>query len=197
MDQEVRTIELLHVGAMDEFISSIQFHTAVPFGYLLFFMAWISLCIWAIKNITTMVWRREFRSVKLYAMMILLVVNFGYAYASIIYSENIDLNPSFSEMDLVGEWVDGSSKVVLSKEGKAELYLSKDHLARLEIENGSGYWYKEHDFNILIGSTAVHNVSKSGVLRVIKYGESYRIIIEDYGDRDMWDGHLGFKRKYM
>ncbi len=34
----------------------------------------------------------------------LLVVAFGYAYASIRYSENINMNPFFKEPVLVGEW---------------------------------------------------------------------------------------------
>jgi hypothetical protein len=182
---------------MDEFISIIQFHTAIPFGYLLFSLLWLSVVAWALKNIVSTLWSRRFRGLRIYIAGCLLVVSFGYVYASIRYSENINMNPFFQESALVGEWSYGGSKLVLKPDGIATINLSKSLLARLGIDNGDGYWRKEGDFNLVLGSAAVNFESKNGMLRVIQYAEKYRLIIEDYEDPDMWDGSLGFKQKNM
>lgn len=191
---------------MDEFISIIQFRTVVPFGYFLFFAAWLGLSVWAVIKIVIMMWRREFRSIKLYTMLVVLGLTFGYAYSSVVYSRKINFVPSFSEADLIGEWVDGDSKLVLFSGGGVEFLLSDDHLTRLGMDNGKGYWHKEHGYFVILGSSTesggindgvndyVSNIPDNGELRLIKYGEHFRIIIEDYGDPDMWDGHLGFKQ---
>ncbi|AJQ94770.1 hypothetical Protein YC6258_02732 [Gynuella sunshinyii YC6258] len=107
------------------------------------------------------------------------------------------MNPFFNESSLVGEWNYGNSELLLSSDGTAKISLSSSLLARLNIDNGEGYWRKEGDFNLLIGSASANFASKSGMLRVIQYAENYRLIIEDYDDPDMWDGSLGFKQKNM
>jgi len=182
---------------MDEFISRIQFHTAIPFGYLLFSLLWLGTVVWAIKNIVSNLWARNFRGPKIYIAGSLLIVAVGYAYASIKYSVNINMNPFFQESVLVGEWDYGNSKLVLNPDGTAKINLSNSLLTRLNIDNGEGYWRKEGDFNLVLGSNAVNFVSENGLLRVIQYADKYRLIIEDYEDPDMWDGSLGFKRKNM
>jgi hypothetical protein len=182
---------------MDGFISIIQLHTAIPFGYLLFLLLWLGVVVWAVKNIFSNLWAKSFRGPKMYVAVSLLVVAVGYAYAIIRYSENINMNPFFKESVLVGEWTYGSSKLVLKPEGIASINFSNPLLARLGIDNGEGYWRKEGDFNLLLGSTAVNFESKNGILRVIQFAGKYRLIIEDYEDPDMWDGSLGFKQKNM
>lgn len=182
---------------MDEFISIIQFHTAIPFGYLLFSALWLGIVVWALKNTISNFWSKNFRRPKLYIAGCILVVAVGYAYASIKYSENLNMNPFFQESTLVGEWEYGSSTLVLKPDGRAKISLSNSLLARLNIDNGEGYWRKEGDFNLVLGSNAVNFVSKNGLLRVIQYSNKYRLIIEDYEDPDLWDGSLGFKRKNM
>ncbi|WP_027710130.1 hypothetical protein [Zooshikella ganghwensis] len=84
--------------------------------------------------------------------------------------------------------------MILKHYGTATINFSNSLLARLDINNGDGYWRKEGDFNLVLGSTAVNLKSKSGMLRVIQYAEKYRLIIEDYEGLDMWDGSLGFKK---
>jgi len=182
---------------MDEFISIIQFHTAIPFGYLLFSLLWLGVVVWAVKNALSGLWAKRFREPKMYIAGSLLVIAVGYAYASIRYSENINMNPFFKESVLVGEWAYGNSRLVLEPEGVATINFSNPLLARLGIDNGEGYWRKEGDFNLVLGSAAVNFESKNGILRVIQYAGKYRLIIEDYEDPDMWDGSLGFKQKNM
>jgi hypothetical protein len=33
------------------------------------------------------------------------------------------------------------------------------------------------------------------LLRVLRYGSELRIIVEDFEDPDVWDGHLGFGKQ--
>lgn len=181
---------------MEEFISLIQFRTAAPFGYLIFFIVCLSVGIWAIKNIVRLCWLKDFKKPKLYVALGLLMLESAYIYINIANSEMINMNPVFSESDIVGNWVDGESTITLSQDGKATIQLGRKYLSRLQIDNGDGYWRKQQDFNIFIGSNTVDTVSKTGVLRVITCNNKYRIIIENH-DPDMWDGDIGFKRKSM
>ena len=180
---------------MDEFISIIQFRSAMPFGYLLFTLVWLSVVAWSLKNILSNLLGKKFYSPRLYITGSLLVVCIGYVIASVKYSENINMNPFFNESDLVGEWNYGSSNLVLKPDGTAEINLSKSLLERLDIDNGEVYWRKKGDFNLVLWSNEVNFVSNNRMLRVIEYADKYRLIIEDYDDLDMWDGSLGFKQK--
>lgn len=89
---------------MDELISIIQLRSAIPFGCLLFSLLWLGVVVWALKNFVSNLWKKKFLRPKGYIAGCLLVVAFGYAYASIRYSENINMNPFFKEPVLVGEW---------------------------------------------------------------------------------------------
>lgn len=183
---------------MDEFISIIQFRTAIPFGYLLFFLLWLAVVVWAFKNVVSNIWAKNFLKPKIYIAGSVLLLAAGYAYASIRYSENINMNPFFNESDLVGEWNYGDSKLVLKSDGVAQISLSNSLLARLDLDNGEGYWRKKGDFNLVLGSNSVNLMPKNGIFRVFQYAENYRLIIEDPDmreDPDMWDGNLGFKQK--
>ncbi len=169
----------------------------MPFGYLLFSLLWLGVVVWAVKNIVSNLFAKRFHGPKMYIAGGLLIVAVGYAYASVRYSENINMNPFFKESALVGDWTYGNSKLVLMPEGIAVINFSNSLLEKMGIDNGEGYWKKEGDFNLVLGSTVVNFESKNGILRVIQYAGKYRLIIEDYEDPDMWDGSLGFKQKNM
>lgn len=103
------------------------------------------------------------------------------------------MNPIFNQSDLVGEWKYGRSKLLLKSDGTAEISVSNSMQLKLGIDNGEGYWRKNGDFNLVLGSNAVNFTSKNTVFRVIQYAGNYRLVIGDYEDPDIWDGDLGFK----
>jgi len=179
---------------MDELISTMQFRTAIPFGYLIFALILLISSLWAAKSIFHLCWKKNFRSVKLYFALGLLLVNSAYAYVNIAFEHDLNLNPTFVEADVFGEWQDGNSRLSLLKDGTAVLNLDKEYRTRLGLENGKGYWNKHQDFEISIGKGQKESGSKSAFLRVVIFNSKYRII--DYPeDGDMWDGDLGFKRE--
>lgn len=110
------------------------------------------------------------------------------------------MNPLFEEADTVGEWRDGDSSFILFDDGAAEIKISKSHLRRLQIENGNGVWRRYQDFTVQIQNENSQFLPMQGgfnrppLLRVIKFRDEYRIIVQDYVDPDFWDGKLGFKK---
>ena len=176
---------------MEDFVSKIQFSTAIPFGYLIFSIAWFSVMFWAAKNIFIQCWKKNYFNKKLYLSFIVAFLGAAYLYSSIIYSNNLDMNPSFKEEHLLGSWEYNESNLELHSGGTAKLQFSESLKKRTGLVNGEGYWYKYQDFTIIISSNVDSQTNSQ--FRVIKYADSYRIIVDDYDDPDMWDGHLGFK----
>jgi len=172
---------------MDDFLSLIQFRTAMPFGYLFFFLFWLYVGVWSIKKIYKCLRAKEFTKPKLYIAATILLLNLSYMYSNVLFTEALNFNPFFKEADVVGKWIDGESSIELLANGQVTLKLNKDYEERLHLISGSGSWYKEYDFNIIISN------SSHTVMRVIKYNQEYRMIVDDYGDPDAWDGSLGFK----
>ena len=178
---------------MDDLISAIQFRTALPFGYLIFALIWLTISLWATKNIIQLCWKKKFRSIKLYLASGILLVSSAYAYVNIAFEEYLNINPLFVEADVFGEWQDGSSSFSLLQDGTAVLKLDKEYRTRLGMENGKGYWYKHQDFYISISNAQKESSSKSVLFRVVNFNGKYRVIADYPSDPDQWDGDLGFK----
>ena len=180
---------------IEDIIPKIAFRTAIPFGYLLFYLILILTGVWALKNIIQLLWYGKYKNIKLYFSLIILIFNGLYLYSDKIYDDYLELNPSFSESELIGHWLDEDSLITFEPEGKARFVFREEYKKRLGIDkNGEGYWEKVNDFNIYIGIKPKEKDSKVNLLRVIKYKNIYRIIIDDFDDPDMWDGHLGFRK---
>jgi len=181
---------------MNELIPAIQFRTDLPFGYLIFWLTWLMISLWAAKNVIQLCWKKKFRSVKLYIASVLLLVNSAYLYVDITIEEYLDYNPRFVEADMFGEWQDESSSFSLLQDGTAVLNLDKEHRTLLGLENGKGYWHKHQSYYISIGKGQKESSSKSVLFRVISFKGKYRLIIAiDPLVLDGWNGDLGFKRE--
>lgn len=182
---------------MEDLLSLMQVRTAVPFGYLIFWLAWLSVSFWAAKNVVQQCWTKRYRSARLYVALGLLFLSSLFLYSNIRFDAYLNMNPLFAEADVIGEWQDGDSQFTLLQNGRAILNLNDEYKRRLGLENGEAYWQKHYDFNIRIGSNRKGRGPDTAVLRVISFNGKFRIIVDDYEDPDMWDGNLGFKRENL
>lgn len=179
---------------MEDLFSILLIRTAIPFGYLIYAVMWLVVSLWAIVTIVRLCWTGRFGSIKLYVASALLFLSAATIYSNMMFDKYLDLNPGFADADIIGTWRDGNSEFTLLETGRTIIDLTDEHRYRLDVENGEGTWQKIYDFNIKISDAQEKPGSKTGLLRVIRFNEKYRIIIDDFDDPDMWDGDLGFKR---
>ena len=188
---------------MEEFIAFIQYRSTMPYGQLLFSISYGVITFWsAVVLIASLLLTKPFGRISVVSSSILTIcVCYGFAWHW--YSNNLELTPSFNEAEVVGVWQDQDSRVQLNADGSAELQFEQTYLDRLKVRNGKGYWYRDGDFNLIVGSS-IDKASMDGgsseplagsyaLFRVISYADEFRIIIEDFEDVDSWDGHLGFQ----
>lgn len=111
--------------------------------------------------------------------------------ANVVYPDFLDVNPRYSKEDLVGEWRAGTSRLIFDKSGSAIFSLDPTMSSRFQIFNGSGQWMRTGDFEVRVGK---RGSPESDSLRVVRYREELRLIIQDFSDFDTWDGDLGFQK---
>ncbi len=178
---------------MEKIILLFQFRTGLPFGYLFFSLFLLLITGLSLKTIVLSIVNKKI-TYTFFISILGLIFSSSFFYANLYFEDNLELNPTFSSNDIIGTWKDNNSGFELLNDGKAFLKFSPKHVKRLGLKNGSGYWFRYQDFSIKIGFDG-QKKSNYGILRVIKDGNEYRIIIEDFDDPDMWDGHLGFKKQ--
>jgi hypothetical protein len=177
---------------MERLLEILQFRTAIPFGYALFFLL---LCLMASVGLLVFIvglLRRHTQSGRLVACagwLMLCGAIIVYA-ANWLFEARLDLNPSVQPKELAGEWNDGKARLHLRDNGTFELEASGKLARRLGAQRAAGQWSLD-DYNLHLQTPAGH---PHAALRVIRFGQHYRIIIDDFGDFDAWDGRLGFKQ---
>lgn len=164
-------------------------HTGAPFGYLLHFLLLLIFAVYSIIQLLKFLMPRFRKSAKPLIGGILAVYVALTLYADIELNGYEWNNHYATEADLVEEWKDGSSILNLNKSGTFQAVFNKNHSARIGFKEGKGTWYV-NDSAIFL-SLSPKRIS----LRVTKFRNLYRLIIDDFGDPDMWNGKLGFKRK--
>lgn len=174
---------------MDTVMSALQVRTAVPFGYLLLAVGWVvgtsALAVIMLCGIH----RRKVASLGFFASTAVFCFGVLIFVANIVSPVRLEFNPLFSEDDLIGSWVQGTSGFDFESESVATFSLEPELRNRLGVSNGDGYWEKTGDFDISIGN---ESISQTAIMRVVRHGDELRIIIQDFSDLDMWDGDLGF-----
>ena len=177
---------------MEKYSEYLQFSTAVPFGYLIFYTLCLVAWFWGVKNIISSIRRRNFSSVGFLGGNLAAGFVSMLFFADLIFSTGLELNPSFGHSEVVGSWADGNSHIQFRPDGTAHFALEKIYADRLGVISEEGTWKKWQDFTIRIADN--NSARPLPLLRVIKKYDEYRIIVEDFDDFDMWDHHLGFKK---
>jgi hypothetical protein len=174
----------------EQIFEHLQFSTAVPFGYLLFFFICLVAALWLVTNIIRSTLRRNFLSVPFLGGVS------GLGFLALVFyanlAQDLDLNPPFTEADIVGRWIDGDSTLQLNPSGTVHFVFGTQYRYTREPVTGDGTWSRRSDFTIQITSNEPDQTMP--ILRIVKSNTKYRIILDLRDDPDMWDRHLGFRR---
>ncbi len=175
---------------MDAVMSALQVRTAIPFGYLFFALGWVvGMSALAVIMLRCIHHQKVVNFFGFFASLTGLCFGALIFVANTVLREQVEFNPLFSKIDLIGGWTNGSSGFELASKNEASFSLEPDLRKLLGILNGEGYWERTGDFDVNIGNQRMSQTTK---LRVVRYRDELRIIIQDYPDLDMWDGDLGF-----
>lgn len=177
---------------MDQIPSALQIRAGSPFGYLAIGPILLAVSIILIVIVFRRIIERDIFDLSFGSAIVGLSFISLVVVANFRFSDKLDLNPSFTEADLIGHWSHGASSLLLKPDGSAEFAFDTRLQSRIGIENGKGYWMKSSDF--LISFDNHRRSTQNTILRVILYDTEYRMIIEDFSDYDEWDGDLGFQK---
>ncbi len=170
----------------------LQFSTEMPFGYLAFFgVAVLALIVGLILFGLGLRLRRWILVISGGGIAALVVTVIG---ANIVFSRHLDLNPTFSEQNVVGQWDDDdSSHLEINADHSLRFHFGSRYAGRVSPVAGDGIWKRSGDFDIAVVPS--HRArSQMPPLRVIAFNGQTHLILEDFTDTDGWDHHLGFHR---
>ena len=178
---------------METFLEYLQFSTAAPFGYAMFYSFW--LAVFAISATVILrsiikkhTWRLRFLASVLAMTSAVLIVG-----ANIVFENGLNLNPATVTFNPIGVWTDADSTIEFRPDGTASFEFGRRYADRTKPRQGEGIWRLSGDFNIsIVNSNATRSLPP---LRVISMRDEFRLILEDFDDFDMWDNHLGFKKR--
>jgi len=151
----------------DDFLRLFAFRTGLPCGYLLFFLFGAFWCAVSIVVLVVGAVRRKLVLIVVPSLFLLLAGTL--VVGNIAYSNALDLNPSVSNAELIGNWETADSSLGTSA--------------------SEGRW--QHD------AFSLSLIDSSGKplkpLRAITFRGKPHLILE-FDDPDAWDGDLGFRK---
>lgn len=177
---------------MESILELLQFRSAAPFAYLGFCCVSVSavaagtvLIVQGLRKRPRSRWRIAVGAIVLCGMAVQFTAN-------LVFDSMIEFNPSpINKQDLEGLWFDGGTSLQLNADGTFDLKAKEPLAARIGATQATGTW-SIGDWNLRLETASGTSLTP---LRVIQFGKTYRLIIEDYGDPDCWDGRLGFGRQ--
>lgn len=177
---------------MESILELLQFRSAAPFAYLGFCCVSVAAVV---AGAILMVQGLRKRPRSRWTIAIGAVVLCGTAMqftANIVFESMIEFNPSpISAKDLEGVWSDRGTTLQINADRTFDLKAKEPLATRLGATQATGTWSID-DWNLRLETASGTSLTP---LRVIQFGQTYRLIIEDYGDPDCWDGRLGFRRR--
>jgi hypothetical protein len=177
---------------MERILELLQFRSALPFAYLGFCCATVSVVAVAVSLI---VWGMLKRPRSRWRIAIGAIVLCGTAVqfaAILVFDSMIEFNPSpVNRQDLHGLWSDRGTTLQVNADGTFDLKAKEPLAARIGATEATGTWTLG-DFNLYLKTASGASLTP---LRVIQFGSSFRLIVDDFDDPDWWDGRLGFRRQ--
>ncbi len=177
---------------VEELLEHLQFSTALPFGYAAFFGLCLLVVVGCVALMISGVAQRKSIGVRLIVGAIGIAGVLTVLGANLFLEREVDFNPVFNDSDITGTWIDGDSRLEFHGGKKVRFHFGDAYAGREPVMDGDGTWQRHNDFEIEIMLNA--NAKTSPPIRMIRSGDDLRMIIDDFGDPDMWDHHLGFKK---
>ena len=152
--------------------------TGIPFGYLfigLFLLAaFVAGVIIFIHGGRGRFPRARWAGAALCALVVIVVM------ANSAFESALEWNPTMSDTDVVGRWVDRAQTLTLGAD--------KTFTYRTPEQTSSGTWRRD-DWNLYLDGE-----SNSGTMRFVEFRGHLRLLTRPPNDPDTWDGDLGLKR---
>lgn len=172
----------------DDVLRLFAFRTAVPCGYILFFLFGLFCCFVALVVLVIGVIRRSAILIALPAVFFLLVGVF--VAGNIVYERALDLNPMVSDADLPGTWTTAHSALSLRPDGFYELRAGDDFAKDFGVRSSTGKWQRDGTFDVRLTDRSGKSLP---ALRAIAFRGRLHLTLE-FDDPDDWDGDLGFSK---
>jgi len=158
--------------------------TAIPFGYLVFYLGLLALFLGGVAGLVVALWHQPRRP------WVALTGALGAVFALAVFGINVeadaalDLNPSIpSDSALLGTWRSRHATLTLSPDGSYHCS-AQAACGRLGV---TGRWQRSEEFDVrLVGA------QDSVLYRVVRYRGILRLT-EEMEDPDMWDGRFLFE----
>jgi hypothetical protein len=171
----------------DDFLRLFAFRTGLPCGYLLFFLLGAFWCAVSVVVLVVGAVRRKLLLIVVPSLFLL--VAGALVVGNIAYSNALDLNPSVSNAELIGNWETAASSLVLRRDGSYQLHAGNDFSRDFGTSASAGRW--QHD------AFSLSLIDSSGKplkpLRAIRFRGKPHLILE-FDDPDSWDGDVGFQK---
>lgn len=170
-------------------LEMLAFRTAAPFGYIAFWGGLLLVASIGLALAVSAAVRPRLRPWGFVVGLGLLSAVGVFAGANIWFDVALELNPHpIDGSEILGTWRDGNAVLIVDLDGTFRL--DPGWLAdRLGGGSSQGRWILD-DWNLDLFEDTGRNVAR---LRVIQFAREYRIIVNDFGDPDVWDGRLGFR----
>ena len=175
-----------------DWLEYLQFATEVPLGQVIFFGGCL-LALVVCGLLFVMGLRLRKRLLTIPSALIALAVTAIIA-ANIAFPLLLESDPLISDSAVVGYWVDDDGSYLdLGADHSARFHFGWRYNDRVPLAEGQGTWQKSADFDIPVTAT---KAPKAHIppLGLIIFNARPHLILDDYGDPDGWDRHLGFHR---
>ena len=167
----------------DDFLRLFAFRTGLPCGYLLFFLFGAFWCAVSIVVLVVGAVRRKLVLIVVPSLFLLLAGTL--VVGNIAYSNALNLNPSVSNAELIGN----CEPALAGPSPAIQLHAGHDFSRDLGTSASEGRW--QHD------AFSLSLIDSSGKplkpLRAITFRGKPHLILE-FDDPDAWDGDLGFRK---
>lgn len=173
---------------IDDLLRLFAFRTAVPCGYLIFFLFGAFCCLVAFAVLVIGV---IFRRVLLIAIPAAFLLFAGvFVAGNVAFERALEENPPVSDGDLLGTWRTAQSALTLRPDGVYELRAGEDFAKDFGSPSSTGRWRRD-SFEVLLTDRSGRRLH---ALRVITFRGRFHLIFE-YDDPDEWDGSFGFSKR--
>ena len=173
---------------MDELLRFFAFRTAIPCGYLIFFLAAALACAAALGLLVIGVFKKRWKLVT--ASAIFLGLAAVWVVGNIAFETALELNPIIQQADLIGVWQSDGSRLQVNSNGTF-LFSTTDEHSEFGIPPTAGTWKFQPISTIEITDARGRRLPD---LLVISFRGRLHII-RAFEDPDMWDGSLGLAKR--
>ncbi len=175
-----------------DWLEYLQFATEAPLGQAVFFVGCLLALI--VCGMLFAIGRRTKKRVLTIPSGLMALAVAAIVAANIAFPLLLQSDPLISDSSVAGYWIDDDGSYLdLGANHSARFHFGRRYRDRVPLADGQGTWQKSDDFDISITAAKAPKPPIPPLGLVIFNGRSH-LVLNDYGDPDGWDRHLGFHR---